>query len=91
LTILEAAALGVPVIVADSGGPPWALQGSGLTFKTRDVHDLVAKLKLLHANPSLAGDLSDKAQDRAKEFDYRRVTPTLVEVYENVIRMAGAG
>ncbi len=87
-TILEAMALGVPVIAPDSGGPPWALQGTGLTFRTGDANDLVEKVRLMHGNPSLAASLAEKARERAREFDYGIVVQRLLEVYENVIQVA---
>lgn len=86
LTILDSMALGVPVIVADSGGPPWALQGTGLTFRPGDTDDLAEKLTLIHGSPPLAIDLAQRAQERAKDFDYRKTIPQILEVYRNVIK-----
>jgi glycosyltransferase involved in cell wall biosynthesis len=84
-TVLDAMAIGVPVIAADSGGSPWALQGTGLTFLPEDVDDLAEKIKLLHGNPELAVDLAEKAQKRARDFDTKNTIPRLLEVYRSVI------
>jgi glycosyltransferase involved in cell wall biosynthesis len=86
LTILDAMALGVPVIAADAGGASWAIQGTGLTFQPEDTHDLAGKIRLMHGNPLMATDLAKRAQQRAKEFDLRKTIPRLLEVYSHIIK-----
>ncbi len=87
-TVLDAMAFRMPIIVADSGGPPWALQGSGLTFKPGDTEELVEKIRLIHRSPDLAADLTMRAAERVKDFDYRRMITRLLEVYTTVIEAA---
>lgn len=84
-TVLDAMALEVPVIAADCGGPPWTLQGAGLTFRPGDVEDLADKIRLMHGNPSLAADLVRRAAERAKDFDYKKLMPMLIDVYKTVL------
>jgi glycosyltransferase involved in cell wall biosynthesis len=87
-TVLDAMALGVPIIAAGCGGPPWALQDTGLTFQPGDTEDLVEKIRLVHRNPSLAMDRAKRAQERAKDFDFRKAVLKLIEVYAGVIEEA---
>jgi starch synthase len=87
-TILDAMAIGVPVIAADSGGPPWALSGTGLTFVPGDTDDLVKKINTVYRNTSLAVNLAVRAQERAKYFDYNKTIPELLDVYNGVIEKA---
>jgi glycosyltransferase involved in cell wall biosynthesis len=66
LIAVEAAALGVPVIVSDEcAAKDYVIDGeTGLLFRARDSKDLAAKLVLLQRNPQLAISLGKKAYDR---------------------------
>jgi glycosyltransferase involved in cell wall biosynthesis len=86
LTVLEAMTLGTPVIVADYGDVDSELKGAGLTFKRADVEDLVQKIRLVYENPSLANAMVEKAQEMAKDFDYKKAVLRLLEVYRDVIK-----
>jgi glycosyltransferase involved in cell wall biosynthesis len=83
-TILDAMALGLPVVAADCESSAWELKDAGLCFQTEDVNDLIDKIRQMYENSSLAADLARKAEKRAEEFDYRRLIPKLVEVYETL-------
>jgi glycosyltransferase involved in cell wall biosynthesis len=87
-TVLDAMALKVPVIAADSGGPPWVLQDAGLTFRPGDSEGLADKIRLVHGTPSLAADLATKGAERVKDFDYRKAIPDILQVYHSVIEAA---
>jgi glycosyltransferase involved in cell wall biosynthesis len=86
--VLDAMALEVPVIAADSGGPPWALQDSGLTFRPGDSEDLADKIKAVHEDTALAADLTRRAESRVKNFDYEKLMPELLKIYQGVIEAA---
>jgi len=83
--VLDAMALELPVIAADSGGPPWALQDTWLTFRPGDSEDLADKIRAIHGNPSLAADLARRAEDRVKHFDHEKTMPELLKVYTGLI------
>jgi len=88
LSVVEAMALGIPVVVSDYGNVASQLDGAALPFKRTDVEDLVEKIKLVHSDPSLAASLVEKAQEKAKEFDYRGIISSLTEVYRTTIEGA---
>lgn len=71
LTVLEAMAFGLPVIVSSDTGSADVLGTAGLIFKKGDVGDLKEKISVLINSPELQKRLSQRAQSRAKEFDYR--------------------
>jgi len=87
-TVLDAMALGLPVVAADSGGPPWILQGTGLTFKPSDSQDLAEKINQLYINPSLAASLAMRAEKRAEDFDFNKTMPQLLKLYAGMIEAA---
>jgi len=84
-TVVEAMTLGMPVVVADYGDVASQSGGAALPFKPADADDLTEKIKLVHDTPSLAASLAEKAQEKAKEFDYKRVIPKYIEVYRAII------
>ena len=86
--VLDAMALEVPVIAADSGGPPWALGDAGLTFRPGDSEDLADKIRAVHGNLSLAADLARRAEERVKHFDHKKTMPELLKVYTGLIEAA---
>lgn len=85
-TILDAMAFGVPVLVSNTGGPPWAIDGAGLVFHPGSVEDLAQKIELLHSNPSMAAVLAARATERAKDFDYGKAIPKLLDLYGSIAR-----
>jgi glycosyltransferase involved in cell wall biosynthesis len=66
LTLLEAAAEGVPAIVSDASVAREAVEnrGTGLWFKAGDADDLADKLSTLHNDPGLAARLSSAAYEQ---------------------------
>ncbi|WP_084154058.1 glycosyltransferase family 4 protein [Citrifermentans bremense] len=65
LVVMEAAALGVPVIASDECAAKDAIIDgeTGMLFRARDTHDLVEKLKLLNNDPALAKKLGLRAYE----------------------------
>lgn len=73
LVILEAMALGIPVIASKIGGIPDLVidNKTGYLFKPRDVQDLAAKILKLAKNPNL----SEKMGNYSKEIYYSKYQP----------------
>lgn len=85
ITVLEAAALGVPLIVSDIGGPVWTLQDAALRFQPDDHVDLRNQLVRLQREPALALELMTAGRKRAQLYDRSHVIRALLEVYEDVV------
>jgi glycosyltransferase involved in cell wall biosynthesis len=81
LSVVEAMALRKPIIISDYGGVERDLDGAALTFNHLNVDDLVEKIKLVYGNPSLADSLAGKAQEKAKEFDYKKLARCYLDIY----------
>lgn len=66
LTLVEAAALGLPALVSDGCAAREAVVHgeTGLLFKTGDVDDLADKLRMLRDDPELAGQMGRNAYER---------------------------
>jgi len=84
-TILEAMALGVPVVTTAIGGPPWLLDGmGGGTCAPGSAEDLARAIGDCLGDYAQACERAGRAQGRAEEFDVRCVVPRLEAVYEAV-------
>lgn len=89
LTLLEAAAHGVPAIVSDTSVAREAVADgvSGLWFRTADVDDLADKLRRLHADDDLAARLGGAAYQRfwSDPPDLTRHVQELEAVYQDAL------
>lgn len=85
LTVIEAMASGLPVIVPEISGSSWAAGEGGLTFKNGDAKDLKEKIEKLIKNENLRKDLAEKAKERAKQFDYRNSIKKLEDIIKDII------
>lgn len=65
--LIEAMASGKPVIGANVGGIPEVIEDgkNGFLFRSEDVDDLAAKLKILISNPDLRMSMGEAAYDKA--------------------------
>jgi glycosyltransferase involved in cell wall biosynthesis len=83
-TVIEALALGTPMLVSDVGGPPWIVGSFGRTFRPGDPADLAAQVDRLCSDYGAAVEAAVRGVERAAEFDYRRWVPVLAETYRSV-------
>jgi len=86
--LIEAMAVGKPVVATDSGGvPEIVLHGeTGLLVPVRDAAALAEALVALLADPERAREMGRRGMERArKEFDVARVAAMVQEVYEAVL------
>jgi glycosyltransferase involved in cell wall biosynthesis len=87
-SIIEAFALGKPVIASRIGGIPEIVKEgeTGLTFEPGDAQDLVAQIKILLASDSKIEGLGRKARKFVEDnFSSEMYYKNLLEVYRKVI------
>lgn len=83
VVVLEGLACGCIPIVSDGGGLSEAVGDAGLTFRTGDVDDLVAKMLLLTQDTELKNELIAKSALHLSNFHPDRVTSQYLEAIEN--------
>ncbi len=86
-TIIEAMALGRPVIVSNSTGNPEAVgkDFKEFIFSNGDDQELSALLKRIFFDRQFIKDAAGKARRRAEEaFDLRKNTKAIMEVYDSL-------
>jgi glycosyltransferase involved in cell wall biosynthesis len=66
--LIEATAMGVPVIATKVGGIPEVLGDAGLLFPSEDVDALVGCLRTLLTTPSLLAQMRERGMRRAREL-----------------------
>jgi len=84
-TVIEAFALGKPVIGARIGGIPELVQDgiTGLTFEPGNVEDLRDKIKYLMSNPEKISEMGRNARKFVeKELNSERHYKQLIEIYQ---------
>ncbi len=87
-TVIEAFALGKPVVGARIGGiPERVIHGeTGLLFEPGNTSDLREKLEYLLANPSLIPEMGMRAKSFVdREYDTERYFRNLMAIYRNVV------
>lgn len=87
LTILEAMAAGIPVLVSRNAGAAGLVQDgvNGLLLEDpRDITEIADKLKLLWMDGELQRRLGEKAHRTALQYTWSRVAQETLEVYQRV-------
>lgn len=87
--ILEAMALGIPVLVPDVGGPVWSVTdgSTGFHYRHRDPADLARRIDWAASHAGEVRAVAAQAREAARVYDYRRVARLWHETLE---RIAGA-
>ena len=83
-TIIEAMALGVPLVVSATGGAPAMAGDAALSFTPGDHNDLRAKIAALHANPALSAELVAAGGKRVGQFDTRHTLGQFLDIYHTL-------
>ena len=85
-TILDALALGIPVIGTEVGGIPEALSyGGGVTVAAGDSNALAAEVLLLATDTERRHTMSRNASDAARHFDLPGMVERTLGVYRSVM------
>lgn len=82
VSIIEAMALGFPIISTSVGGIPYLLkdQETGLLVPPKNKLAILDAIKSLLENPNLAENLSQNARNQAEEYDWKIVKKEWKEV-----------
>ena len=83
-TVMEAMALGVPMVISDIGGPPWIADDGALTFRPGDAVDLREKISRIYEDPSIAAQLAVAGRKRARQFERREIVTQLIDMYTKI-------
>jgi len=81
LPVLEAMALGVPVVASDRGALPEVLGGAGLLVDPSDVGGLARAMESVLADAGMAARMRGDGLQRAREFDWLESARTLIGAY----------
>jgi glycosyltransferase involved in cell wall biosynthesis len=90
IVLVEAMAAGLPVITTDAPGCRDVVRGGrdGLTVPAGNEGALSEAMARLLTEPELAGDLSQRARRRARDFDWESVVDRYLNLYEEGVRRA---
>lgn len=88
LSVLEAMACGIPVIVSRTGGLKEIVEDNenGLTFPKGEINVLASQLELLLHDQQLYEKLSQKGRERAALFSIERMLQNHREVYQQLLQ-----
>ncbi len=87
IALLEAMALGRPVVATSVGGTPEVIRhpDQGVLVPSRDPHAIASSvLELLH-DPARRSRMGERAAERAREFDIRTAVRRMEAVYEELL------
>lgn len=89
VSIMEALALGLPVVATDAGGTSEATGPAGVIVGVDDSSALAAAWVELSRDPARMSELSRLAATQAEHFSIRRAVDEITQIYDNAVDRAG--
>ncbi|QYA24001.1 glycosyltransferase family 4 protein [Gramella sp. MT6] len=82
VSVMEAMALGLPVVSTNVGGIPYLIQNgvNGLLVESNDCEDMATAVEALISDPELAHKLSSNGKKSVESFDWEKVKPLWLEL-----------
>jgi glycosyltransferase involved in cell wall biosynthesis len=87
IPILEAQAVGCPVIASNNGAPAEVAGDVALLVDPTDSQDIASAMERLYCDSELRNTLSAKGRTRASEMTWQRAAVETIDVYEKVMHM----
>lgn len=84
--VIEAMALGVPVVATDAGGIPELARGAALLAPRSDVHAFARALMELMSNPTRSRSMVERGKSNAAEHSTRQMATRYLRLYDALIR-----
>lgn len=87
LTIIEAAAAGIPAIAPRAGGVVETIDDgeTGFLYQPQNQTDFLAKLELLINQKSLRDSMGERAKETATQWSWQQTTSNLIEIWSQAI------
>ena len=86
LPVLEAMALGVPVVVSTHGALPEVAGAAGLHVQPDDTGGLAEAMSRVLHEPGLAAAMRERGAAQARQFSWEQSAATLVEAFADGLR-----
>jgi glycosyltransferase involved in cell wall biosynthesis len=83
-TMVEALQTETPLVVSDSGDPPWAVGEAGLTFESENAPDLARVLTRLIENDDLLNTLRQACITQRKSFSAEAAQQRFEQLYRSL-------
>lgn len=82
--LIEAMSAAMPIACSDSQPMPEFLKDSGIYFNALDIHDIANRIEELINSPELCKELSQKAFDYSKQYDWHQTSEQTFKFIQDV-------